>query len=196
MNMKKSPYRSIRAMILAAVAFISISGMLFGCSNTSSNTENPAPTNQTNNAAQGNTTSSNEPPSTSTTETNTGQQPANDTTEGYLPEGVQVKRVLVDKQMQNGAYKKVELLTDGGKRTTITNADGKVTMQDIEYDGVILSVNGSELTVQVENGDKKTITIPEDVYIEDEDGVGFNKNVEIEWTVDQQGRIDSVDLDN
>ncbi|AOZ93674.1 hypothetical protein [Paenibacillus crassostreae] len=113
-----------------------------------------------------------------------------------IPAGVDIKKVIQDGVLDNDYRKKVELLTDGGKRVTITDPKGETVMQQIEYEGVILEVNGTKVTVQVEKGGQQSVTIPSDVVIEDDENIGINKGVEIEWTVNKQGKIDSVELDD
>ncbi|MHA0857441.1 hypothetical protein [Paenibacillus sp. CMAA1364] len=113
-----------------------------------------------------------------------------------LPEGVTVKRVLNDVMIKNKYRKKVELLSDGGKHVTITDPNGEVVIQKIEYDGVIQSVQGNQVTVKVDQGGQQTITIPNNIVIDDEDNFGLNKGVEIEWEVDTDGQILSVELDD
>lgn len=110
--------------------------------------------------------------------------------------GVTVKKVLNDIQQHDNYHKKVELLTDGGKRVTITNASGEVVVYKLEYEGRILAVNGAEVTVQVDQGEEKTITIPEQIIVEDDDQLGLNPGVEIEWEVDADGNIQSVELED
>lgn len=116
-------------------------------------------------------------------------------TEG-LPSGVKVKKVVKDITLKNNYHKKVELLTDGGKRVTITDANGGIVVLNLEYEGRILEVNGKKVTVQVDQGEKQTITIPDNITIEDDDNLGLNKGVEIEWNVDADGNIQSVELDD
>ena len=116
-------------------------------------------------------------------------------TEG-IPDGVTIKKVIKDEVIKNDYRKMVELLSDGGKRITITDLNRKVIMRQLEYEGVILEVAGDEVTVQVERGGQQTLTIPSDVVIDDEDKLGLNKGVEIEWEVDTDGEIISVELDD
>ncbi|WP_157274356.1 hypothetical protein [Paenibacillus fonticola] len=116
-------------------------------------------------------------------------------TEG-LPSGVKVKRVIKDITLKNNYHKKIELLTDGGKRVTITDANGGLVLLNLEYEGIISQVSGKEVTVQVDHGTQQTITIPDNVTIEDDDNLGLNKGVEIEWTIDGEGNIQNVELDD
>ncbi|MNJ41070.1 hypothetical protein [Paenibacillus bouchesdurhonensis] len=116
-------------------------------------------------------------------------------TEG-LPSGVKVKKVIKDITLKNNYHKKIELLTDGGKRVTITDANGGIVVLNLEYEGTILEVNGKKVTVQVDRGEQQTITIPDEIVIEDDDNLGLNKGVEIEWNVDADGNIQSVELDD
>ncbi|AZK46097.1 hypothetical protein [Paenibacillus lentus] len=116
-------------------------------------------------------------------------------TEG-LPSGVKVKKVIKDITLKNNYHKKVELLTDGGKRVTITDPNGGLVLLNLEYEGTILEANGRKVTVQVDGGEQQTITIPDKVMIEDDDNLGLNKGVEMEWSVDVDGNIQSVELDD
>ncbi|WP_148499850.1 hypothetical protein [Paenibacillus ihumii] len=113
-----------------------------------------------------------------------------------LPSGVKVKRVIKDITLKNNYHKKIELLTDGGKRVKITDANGDIVVLKLEYDGRIVEVNGKKVTVQVDHGEQQTITIPDHITIEDDDNLGLNKGVEIEWEVDADGNIQSVELDD
>lgn len=139
-------------------------------------------------------------PTESNANTTTGQpnsqaeSPVSDT-EG-LPSDVKVKRVLVDEKIKNNYNKKVELLTDGGKRITITDPKGEIIMRQLEYEGIIQAVNGNQVTVLVEHGGQRSLNIPSQIVIEDEDNLGLNKGVEIEWTVNTDGQIQSVELDD
>ncbi|GAA0137439.1 hypothetical protein YSY43_42800 [Paenibacillus sp. YSY-4.3] len=133
---------------------------------------------------------------------NTGGQPnqqknaaAVSETEG-LPSGVKVQRVIKDITLNNNYHKKIELLTDGGKRVTITDASGGLVLLNLEYEGTILGASGRVVTVQLDHGGQQTITIPDNLTIEDDDNLGLNKGVEIEWAVDADGNIQSVELDD
>lgn len=86
-------------------------------------------------------------------------------------------------------------MSDGGKRVTIADSNGNLVTLYLEYDGIIQAVNGNEINVQVERGGEKTLTIPNEVVIEDEDNVGLNRGVEIEWIVNSDGQIESVELE-
>ncbi|MEK5478012.1 hypothetical protein NYE70_13890 [Paenibacillus sp. FSL R5-0407] len=116
-------------------------------------------------------------------------------TEG-LPSGVKVKKTIQDITLKNNYHKKIELLTDGGKRVKITDANGGIVVLNLEYEGTILKADGKKVTVQVDQGEQKTITIPDTIVIEDDDHLGLNKGVEIEWNVDADGNIQSVELDD
>lgn len=131
---------------------------------------------------------------TITEQPNTEPNPTVSETEG-LPSGVTVTKVIKDVALQNNYHKKVDLLSDGGKRVTITDSNGRLVTLYLEYDGIIQAVNGDEVTVQVERGGEQTLTIPSEVVIEDEDHVGLNKGVEIEWVVNSNGQIESVELE-
>lgn len=125
---------------------------------------------------------------------NTEPNPAVSETEG-LPTGVTVTKVIKDVALQNNYHKKVDSLSDGGKRVTITDSNGRLVTLYLEYDGIIQAVNGDEVTVQVERGGEQTLTIPSEAIIEDEDHVGLNRDVEIEWVVNSNGQIESVELE-
>lgn len=116
-------------------------------------------------------------------------------TEG-LPSGVKVKKTIQDITLKNNYHKKIELLTDGGKRVTITDANGGIVVLNLEYEGTILKADGKKVTVQVDQGEQKTITIPDTIVIEDDDHLGLKQGVEIEWNVDADGNIQSVELDD
>ncbi|MNV78729.1 hypothetical protein D3C71_1722370 [compost metagenome] len=69
-------------------------------------------------------------------------------------------------------------------------------MQQIEYDGRITTSKGKQVTVKVEGGGEQSITIPDHVVIEDEDKLGLMPGVDIEWTVNAEGQIESVELED
>ena len=48
----------------------------------------------------------------------------------------------------------------------------------------------------MDQGEEKTITIPEQIIVEDDDQLGLNPGVEIEWEVDADGNIQSVELED
>ncbi|MNJ62249.1 hypothetical protein D3C77_580830 [compost metagenome] len=78
----------------------------------------------------------------------------------------------------------------------ITDANGGLVLLNLEYEGTILEVKGKKVTVQVDQGEQQTITIPDNITIEDDDNLGLNKGVEIEWNIDADGNIQSVELDD
>lgn len=120
--------------------------------------------------------------------------PAQSSNTEAIPKKVGIQKVIEEVALKDGYHKKIELLTDGGKQITITDPNQKIVLRQIEYDGKIITANGKQITVQVEDGEERTITIPDNVVIEDEDKHQLKKNVEIEWTVNTNGQIESVDL--
>lgn len=173
-----------RASILSCICACTV--LLGGCA--SANNENQGTT-----PAAGVEATTPAPTSVASEQSNT----ATGSTTGALPAGVTVKRVIKEISINNeGYHKKIELLTDGGKRITITDANQNIVLQQIEYEGKITAVNGKQVTVKVDGGAEQTITIPEEVIIEDEDHLGLNKGVEIEWTVNADGQIESVELED
>ncbi|OAB38412.1 hypothetical protein [Paenibacillus glacialis] len=190
---KASIQRRIQASLLLILC-ISICTMLSGCSNKQPKSEGTPPSTETSPPA--------EKPNTNNTNNTTEQPNSNSQTESTvsgtegIPSGVTIKKVLKDVEVKNNYRKKVELLSDGGKRVTITDANQKIVTQHIEYDGVIESVDGKKVTVQVEKGGKQTLTIPSHIVIGDEGNLGLNKGVEIEWEVDSQGQIQDVELED
>lgn len=184
-----------RASILSCICACTV--LLGGCASTNNENQGttptagveattPAPTATAEAATPAPTSVATDQPNTSTG-SNTGA----------LPAGVSVKRVIKEVSINNeGYHKKIELLTDGGKRITITDANQNIVLQQIEYDGRITAANGKQVTVKVDGGAEQTITIPEEVIIEDEDHLGLNKGVEIEWTVNAEGQIESVELED
>lgn len=121
--------------------------------------------------------------------------PSGSNTEG-IPAGVSINKVIKDVALKEGFHKKVELLTDGGERVTITDSNQKIVLQQLEYEGIITVANGDQVTVQVQGGGEQTLTIPSHVAIEDEEKLGLNKGVEIDWTVNADGQIESVELED
>lgn len=113
-----------------------------------------------------------------------------------LPEGVSVTKVIKDITIDQNKHKRVELLSDGGKRVLITDPNGNILVGKIEYEGKILAVNGRQVTVQVDRGTQKTITIPNHIDIEDDNNLGLNKGVDIEWELDLSGTIQDVELED
>lgn len=184
-NSNKNFQRHIQASLLILICMFTI---LSGCSKAEPE-------------SQGSTPSVESPTPTESNKNNTTEQPnsqsdvTNSETAG-LPTGVQIKKVVKEETLKNGVHKKVELLTDGGKRITITDSNNEIVMQHLEYEGMILTVNGNEVTVQVEDGGQQTLNIPNKVVIEDDEKLGLNKGVEIEWEVNTDGQIQSVELDN
>lgn len=172
---------------------ISTSILLSGCTNKAqSGAQEAAPTPKTETSATDGSNANNaaEQPNQQQNEAATTSE-----TEG-LPSGVKVKKVIKDISLKNNYHKRVELLTDGGKRVTITDPNGGLVLLNLDYEGTILEANGKKVTVQVDQGEQQTITIPDKVTIEDDDNLGLNKGVEIEWNVDADGNIQSVELDD
>lgn len=116
--------------------------------------------------------------------------------EAGIPAGVTIRKVIRDESLNNKYYKKVELLTDGGKLKTITDANQKIVTREIEYEGIIIAVNGQKVTVQVEEGVQKTITITETADLKDKANLGLKPGVEIEWEIEMNGKIVSVELED
>lgn len=194
---KGTTQRLTRASILSCICACTV--LLGGCATANNENQGTTPT-----AGVEATTPA--PTATATAEattpapTSVASEQSNTTTgstTGALPAGVTVKRVIKEISINNeGYHKKIELLTDGGKRITITDANQNIVLQQIEYEGKITAVNGKQVTVKVDGGAEQTITIPEEVIIEDEDHLGLNKGVEIEWTVNADGQIESVELED
>lgn len=191
MNTNRLRYTSM-AGILALCASL----MLFtGCGNTDNNTSangNNTSTSSGTGTTAGTTDSTANTPSD---QQGTSSNPQTDQDQSGLPEGVTIKRIIKTVTTDYGYKKQVELLSDGGKRVTLTAPDGTRSVRYIEYDGVITAVNNKTLSIRVDHGADKTITIPEHATIDDEDAVGFNVGVEIEWTIDDAGQIESIELD-
>ncbi|WP_339244938.1 hypothetical protein [Paenibacillus sp. FSL F4-0243] len=180
---KGNSQRQIRTSILCLICACTV--LLSGCSKAANETTQVTPTPTTEATAPAATNSATEQPNTS----------SGTNTEG-LPAGVSVKRVIKEVALKDGYHKKIELLTDGGKRVTITDATQKIVLQQIEYDGKITTSNGKQVTVKVEGGGEQSITIPDHVVIEDEDMLGLMPGVDIEWTVNAEGQIESVELED
>ncbi|AIQ22096.1 hypothetical protein H70737_04025 [Paenibacillus sp. FSL H7-0737] len=180
---KGNSQRQIRTSILCLICACTV--LLSGCSKAANETTQVTPTPTTEATAPAATNSATEQPNTS----------SGTNTEG-LPAGVSVKRVIKEVALKDGYHKKIELLTDGGKRVTITDATQKIVLQQIEYDGKITTANGKQVTVRVEGGGEQSITIPDHVVIEDEDMLGLMPGVDIEWTVNAEGQIESVELED
>lgn len=121
---------------------------------------------------------------------------ANTSAEESGADDAEVERVLKSMDTGNGYHKKVELLKDGGKRVTITDPNGKPTVRKVEYEGIISTVDGSNVTVQLEHGGEKTIEVGNHMIADDETGQGFKVGTEIEWDVDQDGTILNIELDD
>lgn len=180
-----------KASILSCICACTV--LLSGCATAENETQVTTPTAQVEPTSTATVeATSPAPTSTATTEPNTS---TGSNTEA-LPAGVSIKKVIKDISINNGYHKKIELLTDGGKRVTITDSSQNIVLQQIEYDGRITAANGKQVTVKVEGGTEQTITIPDQVVIEDEDNLGLNKGVEIEWTVNANGQIESVELED
>lgn len=175
--------RRLRTSILVSICLFTV---LSGC--TKAETETQVSTTTTPSAEASSPAQTNIP--TAQPNTQTGS-----TTEG-LPTGVSIKRVIKEVALKDGYHKKIELLTDGGKRVTITDPNQTIVLQQIEYEGIINAVNGEQVTVQVEGGGEQTLTIPSHVVIEDEENLGLKQGVEIDWTVNAEGQIESVELED
>lgn len=180
---KGNSQRQIRTPILCLICACTV--LLSGCSKAANETTQVTPTPTTEVNAPAATNNATEQPNTS----------SGTNTEG-LPAGVSVQRVIKEVTLKDGYHKKIELLTDGGKRVTITDPSQKIVLQQIEYDGKITTSNGKQVTVKVEGGREQTITIPDHVVIEDEDKLGLMPGVDIEWTVNAEGQIESVELED
>lgn len=181
---KGKTQRQIRASILCLICACTV--LLSGCSKAANETTQVAtPTPTTEATTPVATNNATEQPNTS----------SGTNAEG-IPAGVSVQRVIKEVTLKDGYHKKIELLTDGGKRVTITDPSQKIVLHQIEYDGRITAANGKQVTVKVEGGGEQTITIPDHVVIEDEDKLGLKTGVEIEWTVNAEGQIESVELDD
>jgi len=113
-----------------------------------------------------------------------------------LPSGVTVVKVIKDVKLSHHLHKRVELLSDGGKRVTIGKNNGRVFVYYIEYEGVISEVSGRQVTVQFKGGQTKQLNIPEQVVIEDDDQLGLKPGVNIEWEIDRNGEIISAELED
>lgn len=180
---KGNSQRQIGASILCLICACTV--LLSGCSKAANETTQVTPTPTTEATAPAATSNATEQPNASSS-TNT---------EG-LPAGVSVQRMIKEVALKDSYHKKIELLTDGGKRVTITDPSQKIVLQQIEYDGKITTSNGKQVTVKVEGGGEQTITIPDHVVIEDEDKLGLMPGVDIEWTVNADGQIESVELED
>lgn len=179
--------RMLRTIQGTLLVLVCMSTLLLGCNN-----NNTADDQKQNAAAK------TEAPKESNT-ANENKNTADQTTpkvESKLPEGVEVQKVTKEVQLKNDNTKKIERLSDGGERVTITTPNGEILLQQLEYEGIIQSVNGTDVTVKVDRGGEKTITIPSNTYIDDEDALGLKKGVEIEWTANTEGYVESVELDD
>ncbi|MEK5413990.1 hypothetical protein BSK49_15530 [Paenibacillus odorifer] len=189
---KGTTQRFTRATILCCICACMV--LLSGCTKAADETQVPTPTAQVETAAPSAEATTPVPTNNVTEQPLTSASPGSNT--GKLPEGVSVQRVIKEVSLKDNYHKKVELLTDGGKQVTITDSNQKIVLQQIEYDGRITAVKGKQVTVQVEGGKEQTLTIPDHIVIEDEDKLGLNNGVEIEWTVNADGQIESVELDD
>lgn len=109
---------------------------------------------------------------------------------------MEVERILFDGSIGEGYHKKVELMKDGSEHIVITNPQGKVQVDKREYEGLITSVNGQVLTVQLKQGLEKQITIHANVKRSDDTGKDYQVGLEIEWEQDAEGNILEVELDD
>ncbi|MEK4291673.1 hypothetical protein [Paenibacillus sp. FSL R5-0914] len=180
---KGNSQRQIRTSILCLICACTV--LLSGCSKAANETTQVTPTPITEATAPAATNNATEQPNAS----------SGTNTEG-LAADVSVQRVIKEVTLKDGYHKKIELLTDGGKRVTITDPSQKIVLQQIEYDGKITTSNGKQVTVKVEGGGEQTLTIPDHVVIEDEDKLGLMPGVDIEWTVNAEGQIESVELED
>ncbi|WP_440961415.1 hypothetical protein ACN6KS_04050 [Paenibacillus nitricinens] len=180
---KGNSQRQNRTSILCLICACTV--LLSGCSNAANETTQVTPTPTTDATAPAPTNHATEQPSAS----------SGTNTEG-LPADVSVQRVMKEVTLKDGYHKKIELLTDGGKRVTITDPSQKIVLQQIEYEGKITTSNGRQVTVKVEGGGEQTLAIPDHVVIEDEDKLGLMPGVDIEWTVNAEGQIESVELED
>lgn len=184
---KQTIQRRIQIMLLILIC---ISTLLSGCTKTPTGTQGTTPPAETPTQTESNTTNNEQ----ANPQTNQPESTTSDA-EG-LPSGVTVKKVIKDEAIKNNYRIKVELLTDGGKRITITDASDKIVLRNLEYEGLITEATGNKVTVQVKNGGQQTLNIPSQIVIEDEDNLGLNKGVEIEWTLNTDGQIESVELED
>lgn len=190
MTTRKSRLRtSFNVLLLMS---LSLGMLVSGCSNTNTDA-NPKEVITPSVAPSPITTTAPSNSPTATNETPINNDQLNKT---MIPEGVTVKKVIKEVTINKDYLKKVELLTDGGKLITISDPNGEIVMENIEYDGVIKSVNGDKIIVQVEQGQEKTIVIPSEIIIEDEDNLGMKSGVQIEWVINAEGHIESVELDD
>lgn len=179
--------RTLRRLQGTLLVLICMSTLLLGCNN------NNAGNNQKQDAAA--KTEAPKESNTANENKNTAGQTA-PKIESKLPEGVEVKKVIKEVKLKNNNTKKIERLSDGGERITITTPNGDILLQHLEYEGIIQSVNGTDVTVKVDHGGEKTITIPSNTYIDDEDALGLKKGVEIDWIANTEGYVESVELDD
>lgn len=191
--------RTIMKKYSAAImiaALLSISSLLSGCTNNTTSNP-PEKTPQTEAATPPVQENADQKPPSDTTNTTDSSKPNDQTNQGtQAPADIGSKKVLKTIQLQNGYSKKIERLVDGGERITISDSTGKVKAIFAEYDGVITSVNGMVITVKVEHDGERTITIPKDAYIDDEEGLGLKVGNEIEWTVNDKGVIEKVEIED
>ncbi|MDH6374830.1 PBP1b-binding outer membrane lipoprotein LpoB [Paenibacillus sp. PastF-3] len=180
---KGNSQRQIRTSILCLICACTV--LLSGCSNAANETTQVTPTPTTDATAPAPTNHATEQPSASSGTNSEG-----------LPADVSVQRVMKEVTLKDGYHKKIELLTDGGKRVTITDPSQKIVLQQIEYEGKITTSNGRQVTVKVEGVGEQTLAIPDHVVIEDEDKLGLMPGVDIEWTVNAEGQIESVELED
>jgi ABC-type Fe3+-hydroxamate transport system substrate-binding protein len=184
MTTRKSSNRlKTHAVLLLTLCTVVVAS---ACSNTQKETE---PEVKAPIATSSQTTNNNAEPSQTQT-----SAPKNSVT--LVPEGVTITKLIKEITIDNKYVKKIELLSDGGKLVTISNSNGEPVIQNLEYDGIIKTVDGNTVNVELEKGKEKTLTIPDDVVIEDEDNLGLKSGVEIEWVYNSEGKIESVELDN
>lgn len=189
----KTNHRNIKRRLQTSILMsICLCTLLSGCSNADNQTPEATttPSAQATSSAQTNNTTGQANTATNQANTQTGA------TTARLPEGVSVKKVIREVDLNDGYHKKIELLTDGGKLITLMDQNQTILLQQIEYEGIIKAVNGDQISVKVEGGGEQTFTIPSNVVIDDEDNLELTKGVEIDWTVNAEGQIESVELED
>ncbi|MCR8660408.1 hypothetical protein [Paenibacillus endoradicis] len=191
MTTRKGRFRIGVEVLLLIV--ICIGMLVSGCSNTNTEVKPEGTTTPT--AAPSPMTTTAEP-TKSPAGTNETEASNDQLNKSMIPEGVTVQKVIKEITVNKDYLKKVELLTDGGKLVTISDSKGEIVLENIEYDGVIKSVNGDKVIVKVEKGQEQTLTITSDIIVEDEDNLGLKSGVEIEWVINANGQIESVELDD
>src|SRR4051812_32239540 len=117
---------SIRRRILSALLLlICIFALLSGCSKAQPESQGAAPSVESPPPAESNMNNTKEQPNPQSNST------VSDDTEG-IPTGVTITKVIKDEVIKNDYRKKVELLSDGGKRVTITDSNRGIIMRHLE----------------------------------------------------------------